>query len=273
MQQCWIIHIYQLISNYFICVESRICWPRIYAKNGKTMHALCCGYCMLSSVMAGIILWLVMSPDFSLIHHDVGCGFCREMMWSQNRDKKSRANSLYSRLYEIRLGSMLSTDFQMIPKWTARNLWQIYLPRSKKRSFLKEGRLIQNNLWFISKIAQFTRVGPQQSGSNNMACAACHGNHIRIILPSVTSTYFLQWKKNSNGLRSLTKTSFLNPYKRFWWVWISKNWIGYFRLGYNEFKKQVKVMEATSDDKQVLSIKVLRIFIRPDWGMYLLTRR
>jgi hypothetical protein len=27
-------------------------------------------------------------------------------------------------------------------------------------------------------------------------------------------------------------------------------------------------MEATSDDKQVLSTKVLRIFIRPGWGMY-----
>jgi hypothetical protein len=29
-----------------------------------------------------------------------------------------------------------------------------------------------------------------------------------------------------------------------------------------------KAMEATSDDKQVLSTKVLRIFIRPGWGMY-----
>jgi hypothetical protein len=32
-------------------------------------------------------------------------------------------------------------------------------------------------------------------------------------------------------------------------------------------------METTSDDKQVLCIKVLRIFIRPGWGIYLLTRR
>jgi hypothetical protein len=34
-----------------------------------------------------------------------------------------------------------------------------------------------------------------------------------------------------------------------------------------------KALEATSDDKQVLSIKVLRIFIRPGWGMYLSIRR
>jgi hypothetical protein len=33
-----------------------------------------------------------------------------------------------------------------------------------------------------------------------------------------------------------------------------------------------KAMEATSDNKQVLSIKVLRNFIRPGWGMYLSTR-
>jgi hypothetical protein len=132
-------------------------------------------------------------------------------MWPQNRDSKFRAKSLCSRLYGIRLGSMLSTDFQMISKWTARTLWQIYLLHSKKRSFLKEGRRIKNDLWFISTIAQFTRVGLQQSGSKNMACAACHSHPIHLICPPVTSTYFLQWKRNSNGLRSLTKTSFWIP--------------------------------------------------------------
>jgi hypothetical protein len=56
-------------------------------------------------------------------------------------------------------------------------------------------------------------------------------------------------------------------------VWINKNWISYFRLGRTEFKKKAKAIEATSDDKQVLFIKVLRIFIKPGWGMYFLTRR
>jgi hypothetical protein len=32
-------------------------------------------------------------------------------------------------------------------------------------------------------------------------------------------------------------------------------------------------METTSEDKQILSRKVLRIFIRPGYGMYLFTRR
>jgi hypothetical protein len=32
-------------------------------------------------------------------------------------------------------------------------------------------------------------------------------------------------------------------------------------------------MKVTSDDKQVLFIKVVRIFIRPGWGMYLSIRR
>jgi hypothetical protein len=31
-------------------------------------------------------------------------------------------------------------------------------------------------------------------------------------------------------------------------------------------------METISDDKQVLSLKIMRILIRPGWGMYLLTR-
>jgi hypothetical protein len=35
-------------------------------------------------------------------------------------------------------------------------------------------------------------------------------------LALVTSTCFLQWKKNSNRFRWLTRTSFLSPCKRFW---------------------------------------------------------
>jgi hypothetical protein len=61
---------------------------------------------------------------------------------------------------------------------------------------------------------------------------------------------------------------FLNLCKRFWGVSIGTNWIWDFRLKYGGFKKQVKVMEATSDDKQVLHITVLCIFMKPGWGMY-----
>jgi hypothetical protein len=56
-------------------------------------------------------------------------------------------------------------------------------------------------------------------------------------LATMTSTYFLQWKRNSNGLRSLTKTSFLTPYKRFRGVSIRWNWTGHFKLGYSGFTK------------------------------------
>jgi hypothetical protein len=64
---------------------------------------------------------------FSLIHHHIGCGLYREMMWLQNRDSKFRAKSLCSSLYGIRLGSILLSDFQMMPKWIATISWQIYL--------------------------------------------------------------------------------------------------------------------------------------------------
>jgi hypothetical protein len=92
-----------------------------------SMQKIFCHSCMLPNVIAGIILWLMMSHGFSLIHHQVECKLCREMMWLQNRDSNFRTKSLYSRLYGIRLGSMLSTHFQMILKWIATISWQIYL--------------------------------------------------------------------------------------------------------------------------------------------------
>jgi hypothetical protein len=73
-------------------------------------------------------------------------------MWTLSRDDvatKSRqqiqSKSLYSRLYGIRLGYMLSIDFQMIPKWIATISWQIYLFPSYKWSFLEEGHGIKND--------------------------------------------------------------------------------------------------------------------------------
>jgi hypothetical protein len=159
------------------------------------MHGLCYRYRMLPSVMACIILWLVMSPDFSLIYHHVGCGLCREMMWPQNWDSTFRAKSVCSRLCGIRLGSILSTDFQMIPKWIATISWQMYLFPSNKWSFLEEGNRMKNDWWFLSTIALLTQGGVQQIGSKNMAFTACQTNMIHLIWPLVTCTCFLQSKK------------------------------------------------------------------------------
>jgi hypothetical protein len=36
------------------------------------MQKICCHSCILPNVMDGIILWLVMSRGFSLIHRHVG---------------------------------------------------------------------------------------------------------------------------------------------------------------------------------------------------------
>jgi hypothetical protein len=105
---------------------------------------------------------------------------------------------------------MLSTACQMMQKWTAPTLWQIYFLHSNKRSLLEEGRRTQNDVWFISTIALFTLVGFQEIGSKNMTCAACHSHPIRLIS--------LQWlllfsysEKSSNGLRWLMKTSLWLP--------------------------------------------------------------
>jgi hypothetical protein len=42
-------------------------------------------------------------------------------------------------------------------------------------------------------------------------------------LTPITFIYFLHWTRNSNGLRWLTRTSFLTPCKRFWGVSIKKS--------------------------------------------------
>jgi hypothetical protein len=44
-------------------------------------------------------------------------------------------------------------------------------------------------------------------------------------------------RKNSNGFSWLTTSSCLSACKRFWGVWINKNWMPYFRLEGAEFKK------------------------------------
>jgi hypothetical protein len=77
-------------------------------------HAeLYCHSCILPNVMAGIILWLVMSHGLSLIHYHVTCGLCREIMWSQNRDLIFRAkNHVYDHMETERLRCC-----QQIPKW------------------------------------------------------------------------------------------------------------------------------------------------------------
>jgi hypothetical protein len=64
MKQYLSIYMCQLASNRFICVGCRIFWQTIYAKNGRSMQALCCHSCMLPNVMAGIILWVMMGPGF-----------------------------------------------------------------------------------------------------------------------------------------------------------------------------------------------------------------
>jgi hypothetical protein len=50
-------------------------------QNARNMQARCCDSCILLNVIAGSILWLVMSPGFSSIHHHVDGGLCQEVMW------------------------------------------------------------------------------------------------------------------------------------------------------------------------------------------------
>jgi hypothetical protein len=140
----------------------------------KSMQKLCCYACMLPHVITGIILWLVMSRDFSSIYHHLARGLCQEMIWSQNRDWILRATNSCLRSYGNRTASVMTTDCEMIPKWTAPILWQIYLFhlfhlfRSNKRSFLDEGRRMKKTCGSSRQL-----LCSHKSGFNRLAWRKC----------------------------------------------------------------------------------------------------
>jgi hypothetical protein len=182
-----------------------------------------------------------------------------------------RAKNSCLRWHRIRAASILSTDSQMIRKWTAPILWQIYLFHLNKRSFLEEGHHIINDLWFILTIAQFIQVGLQQIGLKNMAFSACHTHPICLIWPLVTSTCFLQWKKNTNGFRWLTRTNF--------WVLV-RDFEGYRSIRIEWCIPGLSAASSRSKPRQWrlrqminnFHILVLLNFIRWDWRIYLCIR-
>jgi hypothetical protein len=133
-------------------------------ENERNMQGPCCHSWMLPNGTAGIILWLIASHGYSSIYHHVACESYREMMWSQNRDLIFRANNWCLQSYGIPVASMLSTDSQIILKWTAPILWQIRLFRSNRQSFLEEGRRMK-------KICDSSRqlLSSHKSGVNRLA--------------------------------------------------------------------------------------------------------
>jgi hypothetical protein len=80
-----------LASDHSVRIKCRICWRMICAKNERSMQKRYCHSCMLPSMMAGIIIWPVISCDFSWIDHHVACGLCRKGVVTKPRlDIQSR---------------------------------------------------------------------------------------------------------------------------------------------------------------------------------------
>jgi hypothetical protein len=112
-----------------------------------------CHCCILPNRTACIILWLLMSRGFSSIHHHVECGHYQEIIGLHTWDSKFKAKRVCLRSYGIPAALILSTDSQMMRKWTPPILWQMGSFHARRRSFLKEGRRVKDNLWLISIIA------------------------------------------------------------------------------------------------------------------------
>jgi hypothetical protein len=66
-----------------------------------------------------LILWLVVSPSFSSMHHHVACRLYREMTWSQNRDLIFKAKiHVYNHMESEQLLCCWQT-----PKWYQNEQW------------------------------------------------------------------------------------------------------------------------------------------------------
>jgi hypothetical protein len=217
-------------------------------ENERNMQKRFCHACMLPNVIVGIILWLVMNRCFCWIHHHVACGLCQEITWSQSRDLIFRARIHVSNHVEherllccrkhpndTKINSDYFVTKRLIP------LEQAVFPRGRA-SYQKPVVVHLDNRSVHTSQASTDWL--EEHGMRHMP----HLPYSPDLAPT-TSTYFLQWKKNSNGFRWLTRTNCLSACKIFWSVLIKENWMAYFRLGCDGFKKQVKAIETTSDDK------------------------
>jgi hypothetical protein len=135
IRQYYCVYMTLLASNRSICIRCRICWRMICADNGLNMRRPFCLSCMMPNEMIGFISWLVISHGFSWIHYYITRRLCREITWSQSRDLTFRSTNACLRPCRTWAASILSTDSQMIPKWTEPILWQ-------RRSFY-----LKNNLF------------------------------------------------------------------------------------------------------------------------------
>jgi hypothetical protein len=82
-------------------------------ENEKSVQKQWCHSGILPNMMAGIILWPMISRGFSWIHQHVACGLCREIAWSQSRDLIFRSKiHVYDRVELERLLCCRQT-----PKW------------------------------------------------------------------------------------------------------------------------------------------------------------
>jgi hypothetical protein len=159
--------------------------------------------------------------------------------------------------------SMLSIDCQMRSKWTASILWEIYLFHSKKRSFLKEARARERRLviHLVNCSIHTSRVSIDWLEEHDI---------VRMsqlpYSPDLASRDFYLFSTVKEKLERIQLADenqfFSSSCKRFWVVSTTTNWIRCFGLGCTKFKKWVKGIEATSDDKKFIYIKVLCILMR-----------
>jgi hypothetical protein len=157
-------------------------------------------------------------------------------MWSQSRDPTSRTNNSCSASHRTRTTSTLPINFKIILKWTAGTL--SHPLSSLEQAIFPRGRA-RHQKWLVVHLdnCSFHMSTASASWSKEQDMLRMpHPSYSSDLAPS-DFYLFLTVKQNVQTFSWLRKTSSLISCKNFWRVSIKRNWIGYFALRRNGFKK------------------------------------
>jgi hypothetical protein len=189
-----------LASDRSICIECRIYWRMICARNGWNICRPCCPSCMLPNEMVGITSWLVMSRGLFWIHHRIACGLCREMTWSQSRDLIFRANKYVHDHVE---SEQLLYCRQTL-KWY-QNKQQLFCDKHTHSTWTNDLSSRKSAASEMTYGSSRQLLSSHKSGFHRLARRTWHMPHavpthlIRLIWPLVTSICFLQRKTRTDS--------------------------------------------------------------------------
>jgi hypothetical protein len=173
---------------------------------------------LLPKVMVGIVSRPIMSHVFLHISPRRMWTLSRDSMITKPRLDQESKIVMFTIMWNpsgVSLVDRLRDDTKMNSNYFLINLFILF-----EQAIFRRGRMPQQK-WLVIHLENGS-VSTNRVSTNRpeeQSCAAYRTDSIHLIWHPVTSVYFLERKKSSNGFRSLTSTSFLSPCNRFRGTW------------------------------------------------------